>query len=231
MKRKQTSAFTLIELLVVIAIIAILASLLLPALARAKAKALRVQCTSNLKQASLGLRMWGNDHGEKFPWKQDRNNGGVMDVASFTAADCYRCASNEITSPKVLTCPADGGKTKASVFLDPPTTVIAGLVTFQTTNLSYWVSTDSDETMPTKFLAGDWNVTGGSMNARRETWTYAAKDGNKAQWDANVHVKAGNYSLSDGSVEQSTIDKLQKQVIAAYAPENGASGTVEFLLP
>src|SRR5262245_27143008 len=61
-KKSQSRAFTLIELLVVIAIIAILAALLLPALARAKSRAQRAACVSNMKQISLAFISWVNDH-------------------------------------------------------------------------------------------------------------------------------------------------------------------------
>jgi len=83
--RRFSRAFTLIELLVVIAIIAILAALLLPALAKAKAKAQDITCLSNMKQWSLGFKMYADDNGDLVP----EEGNTTLSIADPKNADAW----------------------------------------------------------------------------------------------------------------------------------------------
>jgi len=103
MTSKVGAAFTLIELLVVIAIIAILASLLLPTLSKAKTKSQTARCLSNLRQLGFGMSLYTSDYHEKFPFMREP-------WARMEFIDAWKLLQPYIgTNGSFYVCPADRG--------------------------------------------------------------------------------------------------------------------------
>jgi prepilin-type N-terminal cleavage/methylation domain-containing protein len=206
--KQQKKAFTLIELLVVIAIIAILAAMLLPALAAAKRKAQKINCTNNIKQVGLAFRIWEGDNNDRYPQAVDSAQGGanqylahynttapatpVAAQASKAAGMVFMVMSNELSTPKILFCPSDNYHTAENGYatnfgyfelLGVTFTGISGTKCpaeggNTLTKISYFVNGDCTEANPQDIMTGDGNIGNNGTTTASAPSNFAYYNGN-----------------------------------------------------
>jgi prepilin-type N-terminal cleavage/methylation domain-containing protein/prepilin-type processing-associated H-X9-DG protein len=214
MESGKRQGFTLVELLVVVAIISILASLLLPAVIQAKARARRIQCASDLKQIGLAYHMFLHDHDNKLPMEVSTNDGGTLEFlqGAYLAGGMFdykhfQVLSNYLNTPSLVWCPSDRARSPADFF--PP---------LQNSNVSYFVGANADYATPTSMLAGDRNIT----NTLAGGGSIIFLNGSPGlSWTTDIHVSKGNVLFADGSVELLNSAQL---LLASQAP-GGTSPT------
>lgn len=148
------AGFTLVELLVVIAVIAILASLILPALGRAKAQAARTICLSNQHQIGFAYHMYTSDNSESYPaqldWQAAGGNDGFYDI--FVAAT-NRPLNVYLKNVQVFRCPSDKG--------DELTGATNCYVQYGNSYLTQWYM----DSFRTRMVAGDVSAPVGTYEA------------------------------------------------------------------
>lgn len=207
---KTSAALTALELLVVLGLLAILVLMILPSLPHHHPRATITGCVNNLKQIGLSAKTWAFDNTNRFPPQVHAKDGGSMElISSGSPSPHFQTMSNELSTPKILCCPAET-KREAGTNFD----AISDL------NISYFFNVDAIPESPNVLLAGDRSMAldGRALKPGLATITRDSP----LVWTRDLHYRSakmllGNILYADGHVEGRITNLttiIQKQTLA-----------------
>jgi hypothetical protein len=184
----RNRGLTLFETVIVVFALVVIIAILFPRPTNAHANGPRIHCMNNLKQLGLAFRIWSGDNNDKYPMAVSVTNGGAMEAIQGGAPlVVFQVMSNELSTPKILFCPADDKHDYATNF-GP---------SLSAQNVSYFANSDISNEFSAGFASGDDNL---------ETNSFPLKSGislvlsnTPLGWTAARHKSAGNLMMADGS--------------------------------
>lgn len=214
--RRGRQAFTRVELCACLAAGALLALLTLPALATSQSRGQVAQCLNNLRLMGRAVQMWASDNNQMLPpWRVRPADGGTfINPKNGNAWFEFQFLSNQLSTPRILACPADGGARVAGSF--PEYT----LAQYRGSASSYFINLHTSLENPQAALFGDRNVSwspsaaacslsginnGVLFTPPTTAWTNALHD--------PMHGTSGNLVTMDGRVAQTSTPEMQAALL------------------
>jgi type II secretory pathway pseudopilin PulG len=214
------AGFTRLEICFALVAVALLGAVALPGVTASGHDARSAACLNNLRLMARAAQVWADEHQGEVPWRTPVSQGGTLPQGNVKPANAwaeFSFMSNQLVTPRILSCPSDSEAGTANDF----STYIAA--THRARATSYFLNLHGNYNGWRAVLFGDRNLSTTSIGscpygvAGADTIQYTAPV--PTAWTNGVHAFSGNLALSDGSVLPSTSADLRTAL--GYSDEGG----------